>query len=235
MTIKFRTKRLYNPEGLQLLGKVAISLVVVWAIWLARQPLMEILSIIKDREAIASFIQGYGVWGPVLFVFIIAAQVVVAIIPGHIVMVAGGYIYGFTGGFMMTFASIVVASQFTFALARSAGRPVVNRLAPKQMIDHWHAAADRQGIMFFIAAFILPIFPSDVMSYVAGLSSISPRRFLIATIIGRIPTAVLMTLIGSHGFRLPPQLLMLIVVASIGGFVAWQWWTRKPEGRYPNK
>ena len=54
-------------------------------------------------------------------------------------------------------------------------------------------------IIFYFFAFVLPIFPSDLMCYVAGLATISPKHFLIANILGRTCCAVFVTLIGIYG------------------------------------
>jgi uncharacterized membrane protein YdjX (TVP38/TMEM64 family) len=167
-----------------------------------------------------------------LLTAIIALQVMIATIPGHVFMVAGGYLYGFTVAFLIIFVTTVVTSQLAFALARSVGRPIVYRLAPRKLIDHWESAANRQGFVFFLFAFILPIFPSDLMSYVAGLSSISPRRFFAANFCGRLPCAALMALTGAYGFKLPVQAWVAIALVSASMFLVWRYYAAKVDQHY---
>jgi uncharacterized membrane protein YdjX (TVP38/TMEM64 family) len=223
---------LTHTKRLEILGKGALGIALVLALWLARRPLSELLTLLKDKEAVIAHLQGYGAWGPIVLTVIIALQVLVATIPGHVFMIAGGYVYGFTIAFLITLVSTVATSQLAFALARSVGRPIVYRLAPAKLIDHWEKVADRQGFTFFLFAFILPIFPSDLMSYVAGLTSIPPRHFLAANFIGRLPCAALMTLIGSHGLELPLQVWVPIVAISASMFLVWRHCTTRIEERY---
>lgn len=224
-------KSLLNSRRLKTL-KVISATALVLVLWLARRPLLELLSLLKDREAVIAYLQAYGAWGPILLTTIIALQVVIATIPGHVFMIAGGYLYGFPTAFLITFVSTVVTSQLAFALARSFGRPIVHRLAPRKLIDRWEETARRQGFVFFLFAFILPIFPSDLMCYIAGLTLISPRRFLAANALGRLPCAALMALIGSHGLELPARAWIPIALVSASMFLVWRYCAAKLDERY---
>lgn len=177
--------------------------------------------IVKDREGIIELVRGYGVLGPVLLALAIFLQVIVAAIPGHLLMFASGYLYGFTMGFLLTWLTTILASQATFFLARKAGKPLVYRLASKELIGKWNNIADKQGIIFYIFSFSLPIFPADVMSYVAGFTSISARRYLVANLIGHLPVAILMNLAGAYGFELTTGWAISIVLLGIIAFVIW--------------
>jgi uncharacterized membrane protein YdjX (TVP38/TMEM64 family) len=64
-------------------------------------------------------------------------------------------------------------------------------------------------------SFMLPVFPADLMNYVAGLSSISWLKFLVANFFGRLPGVLAMTLIGSHGLALSPQVWVIFFVGGI--------------------
>ena len=180
------------------------------------------ISIIGDRDAIAAFLQQYGVVGPLILFIILALQVFLAVIPGHAFIVAGGYIYGLFLGAMITQISTVIASQLAFLLARKYGRPLVDRIAPANIIEHWNKLAQTQGGMFFFFSFILPIFPNDLMCFIAGMSAISPRKFFLANFLGRLPCAIFVTLIGSHGFELPLYFWILAVLVIIVLCVLWK-------------
>jgi len=64
-----------------------------------RQPLMELLHIVGDREAVAAYLSQFGVLAPLLLGIILVLQVIVAAIPGHALMVGGGYVFGFGTAF----------------------------------------------------------------------------------------------------------------------------------------
>jgi uncharacterized membrane protein YdjX (TVP38/TMEM64 family) len=207
-----------------LLGLIAI---LHW-----RVQLLEIFSMIGDRDAIVEFLQGYGVLGPVVLFFILGLQVFLAVIPGHAFIVAGGYIYGLAIGATITQISTVIASQLAFLLARRYGRPLVDRMAPPHVIDHWNEMARTQGGLFFFFSFILPIFPNDLMCFIAGLSGISSRKFFLANLFGRLPCAIFVTLIGSHGFELPLYFWILIILVIIVLCLVWKKISTRIEARF---
>ncbi len=215
--------------------KAIIVLIVLVAIFFWRVQILDVISTIGDRDAIAGLLQQYGVLGPVVLFFILGLQVFLAVIPGHAFIVAGGYIYGFVMGTLITQISTVIASQLAFLLARRYGRPLVGRLAPEYVIDRWNKLAQTQGGLFFFFSFILPIFPNDLMCFIAGMSAISPRKFFVANFLGRLPCAVFVTLIGSHGIELPLYFWILIALVLIVLCIIWKYLSIQIEKRIFNK
>jgi len=214
-----KLKKLFNPNSLP---KYFVLLAAIFAIWYWRTPLGDLLSMISDRERIATAIHQYGSWGPIILTLILGLQVFLAVIPGHAFIIAGGYVYGLFFGALITQISTVAASQIAFLLTRKHGRPFVNRMAPAHVIDHWNKLAEKQGCIFFFFSFILPIFPNDLMSFIAGLTSISPKKFFAANFFGRLPCAIFITLIGSHGVEMPIGFWVVVVILIIGLCISWK-------------
>jgi uncharacterized membrane protein YdjX (TVP38/TMEM64 family) len=203
-------------------GKAILVMLGLISILYWQVQIFEIIKMIGDRDAIAAFLQQFGVIGPVILFVILALQVFMAVIPGHAIMVAGGYIYGLFIGALITQFSTVIASQLAFLLTRKYGRPLVDRIAPANIIEHWNKLSQSQGALFFFFSFILPIFPNDLMCFIAGMSEITPRKFFLANFFGRLPCAIFVTLIGSHGFEMPLYFWVLIVLGMIFLSVFWK-------------
>lgn len=200
--------------------KIVVAMILPALAWHYRQPLAELLQIIQEQGSVSAYLQGYGPLGPLVLFFLLVAQVFVAVIPGHALMVTAGYVYGVLG-LLVTIASTVLGSQLAFLIARRYGRSLIYRLASPQVIERWDRAARHQGILFYFFSFVLPIFPSDLMCYVAGLSTITARRFFIANLLGRTCCAVFITLIGIYGMR-PPLGFWIVAVAGIAlFFIGW--------------
>lgn len=203
------------------LAKAALLLLgLILYIWF-REPVNDILAVIKDRDAVVAYLDQFGMLAPVLLAFILALQVLVAAIPGHILMLSGGYLFGFVKAFLLCLVVTVGASQLAFWLARSAGRPVVERLAPVHVLNKWNTAAENKGLVFFTFSFMLPLFPADVMNFVAGLSSISGRRFLLANFMGRLPGVILLTALGANGLVLSVPVVAIFTVFGLVMFGGW--------------
>jgi uncharacterized membrane protein YdjX (TVP38/TMEM64 family) len=127
----------------------------------------------------------------------------------------------------MSWLISVAATQAAYYLARLAGRQVVERFVPAKSLDKWTGIASKKGTLFFLIVFMNPLLPTDIMVFVAGLSAIGSRRFLVANSVGRLPLVALLTLVGSNGFRLTPALIVGLTVVCVVLLVAW--WTLARE------
>jgi uncharacterized membrane protein YdjX (TVP38/TMEM64 family) len=68
---------------------------------------------------------------------------------------------------------------------------------------------------------MLPIFPADVMNFVAGMSSISGRKFLVANFVGRLPGVILLTALGANGLALSLPIVGLFTATGLVMFGGW--------------
>lgn len=189
-----------------------LSSVLVMILW-QRDALVEVLRIIADQQAVGAYLDGYGALGPVMLFLLLVAQVFVAVIPGHALMVTAGYVYGLAG-LALVISSTVLGSQLAFLVSRRYGRDLVYRLASRRAIDRWDLSARYEGILFYFFAFVVPVVPSDLMCYVAGLGRISPGRFFVSNLLGRTCCAVFITVIGMYGLH-PPIEFWIVAGLSI--------------------
>ena len=200
------------------------STILLSLAWWARDPLTNLLALLSDQAAVSTTLQSYGLLGPIVLAVAQLLQVLIAVIPGHVFLIAAGYVYGFPLGFLLNITYVVIASQIGYTIARYAGRPFVNRLASPELVDKWETIAEEKGVLFFTIAFVLPVFPTDLMNFVAGLTGISPRKFFIANLLGRLPSAIMLTLIGSHGLQLSNTawlaLALITAVIYLAGRIA---------------
>lgn len=219
------TSRRKIPQTHQIItwGTILLMLVALVIWW---RPLIEMFKMVGDQDAVAVYLQDYGLAGLVVLFILLFLQVFLAPIPGHAFMVAGGYVYGFWPSTLLTLVSTVIATQLAFILTRRYGLPLVERLASEKFIDRWNKVAGNRGGVFFLFAFILPIFPSDFMCYIAGLGKISHREFFLSNFFGRFFIAAVLTSIGSHGFEQPLQITLGIVGLYTILFLIWRPITR---------
>ncbi len=216
------TKKSNGRAGKRLLWSIVSLIIFVLltaAVWYWWDNVKLLMVFISDQEAFGAYLQSFGIWGPLVLWLAQLLQVFFAFIPGHVVLIAAGYVYGFALGLIFNITFTVAASQLAYLFARWAGRPLVYRLVDQKTVDYWERIANQRGVIFFTISFLLPIFPSDAMNFVAGLSGIDSRRFLVANFLGRFPSAVLLTLIGAYGLDLSTVSWALIIVAYIMFFV----------------
>lgn len=200
---------------------IALILLSVIGLWMYRDQIMEMLQWFADPAAVTKSIQGYGIWGPVILFILFILQTFFAFIPGQALMVASGYIYGFTGGLLITWTSLVVGGQAAFWLARRYGRPFAEYWISAPILDRWDKSAAGQGVGFYIITLIMPFFPNDAMCYVAGLGNMSHRRFLVANTIGRGIASLFTVLIGAFSEQLPSLIWVGVGIFIVLGAVGW--------------
>ena len=137
-----------------------------------------------------AWVNGLGVWGPVVFILGYAAAVV-AFVPGAVLTLAGGAIFGLAQGTVYVFIAAVLGSAAAFLVARHLARAAVERRIARNprfaAIDRAVAAEGRK-IVFLLR--LSPVFPFTLLNYVLGLTRVRFADYLIASL-GMIPGTLL--------------------------------------------
>ena len=214
--------------------RAGLALAVLPAAWLAREPLAALVDALKNREALAAAARALGWWGPLALGLTIAVQVTFAVLPGHVLMLAGGYLYGFVPGVLITWTATTAASQVNFWLARRFGWALVYRMAPRELVDRWKGGVQDKGMGFFLLTLVLPIFPSDLMCYLAGFSKVTPRQYLLVNALGHLPCAVGMSLVGAGLLEvsLTPAGYAVVGAVCAAALGLWARYGKTLEARY---
>ncbi|MGE5250013.1 MAG: 1-acyl-sn-glycerol-3-phosphate acyltransferase [Bacteroidota bacterium] len=203
----------------------ALALALVY-----RLPILDVLRRMGDLDQMDSYLRGFGPAGLVVVFLLMLAQVFIALIPGHALVMASGYVYGAPLTIAVVSASAILGSQIAFALARRSGRPLIYKLASQPVVERWDRLAGDRGPLFYFFAFVLPIFPSDLMCYVAGLGKVSPGGFFAANVAGRLLCTIAITLIGSFALRPPAWFWLLLAGCLAFLFLAWRYYDRSITG-----
>jgi uncharacterized membrane protein YdjX (TVP38/TMEM64 family) len=187
-----------------------------------RQSIFNTLSWFGSRDAITTSMQHSGLWGPMVLFILFVLQVFLAFIPGQALMVASGYLYGFWGGFLLSWLSLVVGGEIAYVLARNYGRPFAEKWISPTVLERWNKAAAGQGIAFFAISLVMPLVPNDAMCYVAGLGTISRIRFSIANLLGRGLACIITSAAGAFGGNLSWQGWAILVAIFVIVGIVWQ-------------
>ncbi len=153
--------------------------------------------IFSSQDSLREFVNGFGLWGPLIFVVIQAIQVVVPILPGGISCLAGVLLFGALPGFLYNYIGICIGSVLAFLIARSCGRPMLFRMfGEKRMKKYgrWMSEGNRFTKMFAVAIF-LPVAPDDFLCYWAGTTEMRLPTFTSIILLGK-PFAIAMYSLG---------------------------------------
>ena len=116
------------------------------------------------------------------------------LIPGEVVQIAAGLLYGPWIGALVILAGCVISSAFIFALVRKLGAPFVQSMVPVQYLEKFRKfeKTGKLNIIVFIL-FLIPGLPKDVFTYLVPLTDMRMRTFLLLSNVGRIPGIVVST------------------------------------------
>ena len=186
-----------------------------------REDVLNILSWFGSLEAITTSMEHAGIWGPIVLFILFILQVFLAFIPGQALMIACGYLYGFWGGFLISWISLVVGGEIAYLLARHYGRPFAEKWIASSVLERWNNAAAGQGIAFFAISLVMPLVPNDAMCYVAGLGTIRRLHFSIANALGRGMACVVTSAAGAFGGNISWQGWAILIALFVIIGIAW--------------
>lgn len=144
------------------------------------------IEVIRDEEEFRAFLERAGVWMSLVFIVLQFLQVVILPIPSTVTVVAGSALFGPLLGSIYSLIGILLGSFTAFAVGRFAGYRVVAWLVGKETLDTWLKKIKGKDKIFLSAMFVLPVFPDDVLCFIAGLSSMSFGLFALVIVISRI-------------------------------------------------
>ena len=145
----------------------------------------------REPEAFRLWVAGFGVWGRVIYVAAVAAQVVLAVIPGEPLELAGGYAFGAIEGTVLALLGIVLGSGAVYGLVRRFGRGVAAVFFSReqmQSLEFLLASPKSRALAFLLMT--VPGTPKDLLSYFAGLTGLGLWEWLGIVAVARIPSVI---------------------------------------------
>jgi len=164
--------------------KVLAGIVVIAVLVLAGRQLGGIVGEAARR------IDGLGAWAPLVFVLAYAVAAV-ALVPGSVLTLAGGALFGLLRGTLYVFAGAVLGAAAAFLVARYVARGLVERkLAAHPRFAAVDRAIAREGRKIVFLLRLSPLFPFSLLNYALGLTRVRFADYLVASI-GMLPGTLL--------------------------------------------
>ncbi len=136
-------------------------------------------------------------WAPVLFVILYTGAVALAL-PGTILTLTGGAVFGFWGGVLFNSIGANLGANLAFLLSRALGRNGVRHLLRGENIQRHMRRLDeiseRHGFRGLLVLRLIPAVPFNVLNFGPGLTAMSWRAYAGATVIGILPGTAVYTL-----------------------------------------
>ena len=159
----------------------------------------EVLDNFRSLESITAFLNKYHKESIFVYILIQILQIIISVIPGQVIQIAAGYLYGFIPGLIYSLIGAGLGTTITFYISRILGRGAVNLFVKPEAVDEYMERLNSKkayASVFFL--YLIPGLPKDVISYVAGLSHMRYKAFLILSLAGRLPAMAASILIGKY-------------------------------------
>jgi uncharacterized membrane protein YdjX (TVP38/TMEM64 family) len=178
---------------------------------------------LADPVAVRTAIRSAGAFAPVVFLVVQALQVLLAPVPGQVLGFVAGYLFGVGWGTVLSVAGATAGGYVAFALARRYGRPVVERFVADEALALFDSFSSSHGDVALFLVFLIPGLPDDAICFLAGVSDVDTRSFLLASVVGRLPGYFLVALAGARLADARPAettvLLLVLALVSATGYL----------------
>ena len=166
-----------------------LALAAVGLLWLGGALAGAYLPAFRDWVADA------GIWGPAVFMLGYAAATV-ALVPGSILTLGAGAIFGLVDGTIYVFVAASVGATAAFLIGRYLARDAVERrMAQNQRFAAVDRAVGDEGRRIVFLLRLSPVFPFVYLNYALGLTRVRFVDYLIGCV-GMLPGTILYVYLG---------------------------------------
>lgn len=176
----------------------------------------DLLGKINSVDALREYISGTGIWAATIYILFCFLQVVLLPVPGSVAVAVGTAMFGPLKCSLFSFFGIVSGSIVAFAIGRIVGYKAVCWIVGKESLDKWLKKLKGKDYLILSLMFLLPLFPDDILCFVAGMSSMTWGYFIIMIII----TRAVSVFSSAYSFELIPfttwwGILIWIIIAAL--------------------
>ena len=141
--------------------------------------------VVQDFKHLQAWLEKADGWMPILYIIMQCLQVVILPIPSFVSTGAGVALFGPIRTILYSFIGIITGSLIAFYIGRKLGKKSVAWMIGEDNLDKWQSKLKGKDNFWLTVMFLLPFFPDDVLCFIAGLSTISERYFIIMIAISR--------------------------------------------------
>ncbi len=192
---------------------VALMLVIIAMSYITLKFGTNITQLVRNPDQLKVLLSSYGQISITIFIGLQVLQVVIAAIPGELVQIAGGFIYGTIQGTLYSIIGITLGSIIAFYISRVLGLSLLSEFISREKLEKYSFLINspKSKIAIFIL-FLIPGIPKDIFSYIAGFTPINPLLFFVLSSTARIPSLLVSCYIGAN---LQQGNYLTVVIASV--------------------
>ena len=157
------------------------------------------------------YFAGWGLWAPVIYVGFVTVEVLVAPLPGLILYIPGGMIFGPLLGGALALIGNMAGAGLACGLVRSVRGAQCDRFFSEPKRQRIQQQIETRGGWLIFWLRLNPLTSTDLVSYAAGFTRIPIRQVVLATGLGIAPLCFIQAALSDSVFRKFPQLIYPLI------------------------
>lgn len=149
-------------------------------------------------EEVLPWIENLGLTGAIAFI-IIYIIATVAFLPGSILTLGGGAIFGLLWGSVYVFFGATIGATLAFLVGRYLARDwIAKKITSNEKFSAIDRAVGKEGLKIVFLTRLSPVFPFNLLNYALGITGVSLKDYVLASV-GMIPGTIMYVYFGSLG------------------------------------
>lgn len=187
-----------NKAKLIIVGIILILLLIYLFVPSVKNQINEVVYILSSMnlDGVIVYIRSFGAWAVVISFSLMIFQSIAAPIPAFLITFANAAIFGWWQGAFLSWTSAMAGAALCFFIANILGRDVAEKLTSKTALESIDVFFEKYGKHTILICRLLPFMSFDIVSYAAGLTSMSFMSFIVATGIGQLPATLIYSYVG---------------------------------------
>lgn len=170
---------------------------------------------------IREWILSLGAFGPLVYILIYIVAVVFAI-PGSVITVMGGVLFGSVVGVLSVSVASTIGASLAFLVSRHFARDsIAQRFANNKKFHHLNQLTKEHGAIIVAITRLVPLFPFNLLNYGFGLTRVPFWTYVFWSWICMLPGTILYV-VGADAVataisekRVPWLLVIILVVIGV--------------------
>lgn len=168
---------------------------------------------------VRNYLSSIGVWAFILFVFLqVFTNVILFVIPGQTLqfIALGLTLFSPLVTFFLVLIGVVLASLINFLIGRLLGEKFVKRIIGEETYDKYQNKLRTKAYIYYPLMMLLPFFPDDEITILAGLTKMNIGFFVFSTLLTRAVGVAFFTFVPgqiSYAYKDTFELILLILAA----------------------
>jgi uncharacterized membrane protein YdjX (TVP38/TMEM64 family) len=170
-----------------------------------------VIALIVNIDTLIAYMQSLGALGPFIVIGLMILAIVFNPLPSAPIALASGAVYGHLWGAVYIVAGAEIGALIAFMITRLTGYHWLQHFTANKWSLGWAGSQNSLMTMVFVSR-LMPFLSFDLISYGAGLTTITFWRFALATFFGLIPASFLLAHFGGEMIEADIQQLSLIIL-----------------------